>query len=289
MLIGHNINSNIDINNISDISNIEKETNYFQIFTADPTKYQYFNSFCMPKKVKKYLKKNNIGIVIHGSFCINLARSPNDKIALNSINLLKNDIKICNDIDALGVVIHMGKDTEKKGEEKALENYVTNLERVLEETQKAIIILETGANCGSEVGSKLNKLGLIRDKCKNKDRIKFCIDTCHIYSSGYDIADEKYIDILENYIDNTLGWNNVIIAHINDSKDDLCSKKDRHADLTDGDISKRNLNSFMKFINNFVRRNIPMILETPSDKISYNEQIKLIKFYCSKYKNKLYT
>ena len=276
MLIGYNINSNININ---DIENIKSEANYFQIFTSDPTKYSNFNSFSLPKRIKKYLKNNNIGIVIHGSFCINLARSPNDKIAQNSIKLLKNDIEICNNIGALGVVIHMGKDTEKLGEEKALENYVTNLEFVLENTNNGVIILETGANCGSEVGSKLNKLGLIREKCKKKDRIKFCIDTCHIYSSGYDIAEENYIDILENYIENTLGWNNVILAHINDSRDELFSKKDRHADLTDGEISKRNLNAFMKFINNFVRRNIPMILETPNDKISYDEQINLIKFY----------
>lgn len=274
MLIGYNINSNDNFLNIQ-----YNNANYFQIFTADPTKFIYNNKFNFSKEIKKCIKDNNIGIVIHGSFCINLARSENDKITKNSIYLLKSDINICNNIGALGVIIHMGKDTEKLGEEKSIENYINNLNKILNETKTSIIILETGASCGSEVGSKLNILGMIREKCINKDRVKFCIDTCHIYSSGYDIADENIVDILEEYIEKTLGWNNVIVAHINDSKDMLNSKKDRHADITDGNISKRNLNSFMKFINNFAKRNIPMILETPSEIISYDDQINLIKFF----------
>ena len=279
MLIGFNINSQESIENIC-----KNDANYFQIFTSEPTKFIYNNKFSLSKETKKYIKNNNIGIVIHGSFCINLARSKNDKIALNSIYLLKNDINICNNIGALGVIIHMGKDTEKLGETKSIENYINNLNTILKETQNGIIILETGANCGSEVGSKLNILGMIREKCICKERVKFCIDTCHIYSSGYDIANEDFVDILEEYIEKTLGWNNVIVAHINDSKEILNSKKDRHADITDGDISKRNLNSFMKFINNFAKRNIPMILETPSDRISYEDQINLIKFFMNNFK-----
>jgi deoxyribonuclease-4 len=278
MLIGFNINSKETFENIC-----KNDANYFQIFTSDPTKFIYNNKFSFSKETKKFIKDNNIGIVIHGSFCINLARSENDKIAKNSIYLLKNDLNICNNIDALGVIIHMGKDTEKLGETKSIQNYINNLNTVLRETKNSIIILETGANCGSEVGSKLNILGMIREKCIDKERVKFCIDTCHIYSSGYDIADENFVDILEEYIEKTLGWNNVIVSHINDSKDILNSKKDRHADITDGDISRRNLNSFMRFINNFEKRNIPMILETPSEIVSYTDQINLIKFFMNNF------
>ena len=128
MLIGYNINSN---NTLEDI--LKNDANYFQIFTSDPTKFIYNNNFSLSKETKKYIKENNIGIVIHGSFCINLARSENDKIALNSIYLLKNDLKICNNIGALGVVIHMGKDTEKLGETKSIENYINNLNKILRE------------------------------------------------------------------------------------------------------------------------------------------------------------
>lgn len=278
MLIGYNISGILDYNKLFDL--MENKGNFMQIFTQNPCEFSFHNNFKLNNDIKHIININNIGIVIHGSFCINLSRSENDKIAKNSIFLLKKDLEIANKIGAIGVIIHMGKDTEKLGVDKALDKYVHNLNKILDETKTGIIILETGANCGSEVGSRLNILGEIRNKCKNKDRIKFCIDTCHIYSSGYDLADEDFVDILEHYIENTLGWNNIIVAHINDSKDNLSSKKDRHADISDGQISKKNLQAFMKFINFFVKRNIPLILETPANNIEYAQQINLIKFFC---------
>ena len=282
MLIGYNISGILDHDKLFDL--LDDGCNYIQLFTHDPCKFSFNNNFKLDDNLKEIIKKNNIGIVIHGSFCINLCRSHNDKIAKNSIFLLKRDLEIAHKIGAIGVIIHMGKDTEKLGDEKALENYISNLNYVLEQTKHTIIILETGANCGSEVGSKLNILGEIRNKItdKYKERIKFCIDTCHIYSSGYDLADDDFVDTLEYYIENTLGWENIIVAHINDSKDNINSKKDRHADISDGNISKKNLSSFMKFINFFIKRNIPLILETPSNSITYCEQINLIKFFSNK-------
>ena len=123
----------------------------------------------------------------------------------------------------------------------------------------------------------MNELAKLREFCINKDRVKFCIDTCHIYSAGYDLSEEIFVISLENYIDNTLGWNNVIVAHINDSKECYNSRKDKHADIKSGEISKKDLKSFMKFINYFNKRNIPMILETPSDTIDFKTQIQILK------------
>ncbi len=282
MLIGYNISGILDYDKLFGL--MDDKGNYMQLFTQNPCEFSFNNNFKLDDNLKEIITKNNIGIVIHGSFCINLCRSSYDKIAKNSIFLLKKDLEIAHKIGALGVIIHMGKDTEKLGEEKALNNYISNLNHILEQTKNGTIILETGANCGSEVGSKLNILGEIRNRITNKykERIKFCIDTCHIYSSGYDLSDNDFVDTLEYYIENTLGWDNIIVAHINDSKDNLNSKKDRHADISDGQISKKNLESFMKFINFFVKRNIPLILETPSDNINYSEQINLINFFCNK-------
>jgi deoxyribonuclease-4 len=279
MLIGYNISGSLDYDKLFGL--IDKGGNFMQIFTQNPCEFSYNNNFKMSDDIKEIINIKNIGFVIHGSFCINLCRSSHDKIAKNSIHLLKKDLEIANKYGAIGVIIHMGKDTEKLGEKKALDNYVSNLNYVLEQTKNSIIILETGANCGSEVGSRLNILGEIRNRIldREKHRIKFCIDTCHIYSSGYNLADENFVDILEYYIDNTLGWKNIIVAHINDSKDNLCSKKDRHADISDGHISQKNMNAFLKFIGFFVKRNIPLILETPSDNIDYEDQINLIKFF----------
>lgn len=270
MLIGHNIST--DITNKSLNEAINNGSNYIQIFTSDPCSfsYKYFDDLL----IKKY--KNKLQYVIHGSFLINLCRLPNDKITINSINLLKRDLQIAKSIGALGVIIHMGKDTGKLGYEKAFNMYVNNLNKVLSETN-GTIILETGAGCGTEIATRINELAKIREFSIDRDRIKFCIDTCHIYASGYDLCNDIIVDSLDGYIENTLGWENVVVAHINDSKDNFCSKKDRHADIADGIISKENLNSFMKFLDYFKKRNIPMILETPTDSVEYKTQIELIK------------
>ena len=125
--------------------------------------------------------------------------------------------------------------------------YIKNLNTVLQSTT-GIIILETGASCSSKVASRFNELAYIRNKYIDKSRIKFCIDICHIYAAGYDLTNLDFVDSLENYIDNTLGWKNIVVAHINDSKDNFNSRKDRHDDIGSGDISTKNIDAFMKFM-----------------------------------------
>jgi deoxyribonuclease-4 len=276
MLVGYNISTVINHKTLDKA--IQDGCNSIQVFTSDPCSFfsnvKNFNGDLL----KTYKKDKKLDYVIHGSFLINFCRLPEDKITKNSINLLKRDLYICEKIKALGVIIHMGKDTGKLGEEKAFNMYVNNLNKVLEDTKhlKSIIILETGAGCGTEVATRLNDLAKIREFSINKERVKFCIDTCHIYSAGYDLSDELFVDSLDDYIDNTLGWENVIVAHINDSKECYNSRKDKHADILDGDISKKDLKAFKKFLNYFKKRNIPMILETPSDTIDYKTQLDLL-------------
>jgi len=276
MHIGYNISGDINEYNISQI--LEDQANFIQIFTSNPCNF-ITTPFNITKPIRYFLQTNKINIVIHGSFLINLSRKPDDKITINSINLLKRDLKIASQINALGVIIHMGKDTQKLGYQNAIDMYITNLNNILSSTKNSVIILETGAGCGSEVASRFNELAYIRNSCIDKSRIKFCIDTCHIYAAGYDLTDLDFVDNLEKYIDNTLGWSNVVIAHINDSKDIYNSRKDRHQDISCGDISTKNIKSFMKFIHFFVNRNIPMILETPCEEKTYSQQINLIKKY----------
>jgi apurinic endonuclease APN1 len=280
--IGYNMSTSIDKESLQ---NAKKDgCNFIQIFTGDPCKFIYnknqFNTtqFNRTQFNRTQLKYWDGGIVIHGNFLINLCRPPTDKIAKNSIYLLKKDLDISIKINAIGVIIHMGKDTAKLGYKNALDTYVENLNKVLQESKKGIIILETGAGVGTEVGTRLNELGKIRDKVIDKNRIKFCIDTCHIFAAGYDISNDIIVDSLEGYIENTLGWENIIVLHCNDSKNCLCSKKDFHADITDGIISKENIGSFMKFVNFFKKRNIPIILETPSDSVDLKIQIDFILF-----------
>src|SRR4029079_18813249 len=97
------------------------------------------------------------------------------------------------------------------------------------------------------------------------ERIKFCIDTCHIFSAGYEIGCESFVDIFDNILESYLGWENIACIHLNDSLYQVNCKKDRHADISKGRI---NINGLKKFVNLSVLKKIPIVLETPCDIIS---------------------
>ena len=167
-------------------------------------------------------------------------------------------------------------------EETAIDNYVSGLKNVLSKTNKnSIIILETGAGVGSEICTKLDKLKMLYDKFTKEEqtRIKFCIDTCHIFASGYNINDINFVDSFIKIIKNTLTWEKIACIHLNDSKDNCGSCKDHHEDITKGNIGTDGLK---KFINKCIECNIPIVLETPCDKLSKKDQIALVKSWATK-------
>ena len=260
-----------------------------QFFTRSP---QTFQTIPFNEKdwiqVKEDIIKSKTKFVIHGSFLINFCKS---KQNLNyAYKLILEDMKICSYLDCLGVIIHMGKNTEKKGEpkltyEEAFQNYVQNIKHILHLTKnipnKPKLILETGAGQGTEVATDLSELGILRKLLtdEEKERVKFCIDTCHIFTAGYDLRNPLFVDSLNGYIEMSLGWENVIVIHLNDSQSKLNHKVDRHADLLNGEITKTEkfTQSFIKFIKMCSNRDIPLVLETPGDSIDYSTQISILR------------
>jgi deoxyribonuclease-4 len=188
------------------------------------------------------------------------------------------------DIGAIGTIIHMGKNVKDMGisNDEAMDNYVHGLESILRKSNKnSTLILETGAGCGTEICTKFEKLGEIRNRVKSKyrHRIKFCIDTCHIFAAGYPINKMNYIDKLEKIIDTTLGWKHVVVIHLNDSKQKCNSCKDNHADIGEGFIG---IDPLIKFVKMCAKKDIPIVLETPCNehngkKFTHMDQIQLIK------------
>lgn len=256
--------------------------NIVQIFTQNPT--QFYKSIIQInyENIKHECEINNIKVVIHGTFVVNLCRTLKDKSQQNLIKLLIHDMYISSKLEAIGVVVHMGKNTKTMHitNEEAINNYVDNVNYILECTpNNSILILETGAGSGTEVCTEINELGKLRERIIQKDRVKFCIDTCHIFSSGYDLTNSEFIISLIDHIETCLKWDNVVLIHLNDSKTKLNSKIDRHADIGCGEITTNYLEDFMTFIKFINNKEIPMVLETPSDVIPYNEQLNLINIY----------
>jgi deoxyribonuclease-4 len=238
-------------------------------------------------EIKKDLLESQVNFVIHCSFLINFCKKQE---TINYVHkLIMEDMKICSYLNCMGVIIHMGKNVEKLPYEEAFQNYVQNIKYLLYITRhipnKPILILETGAGQGTEIATDLTELGRLRKSLEPEEaeRVGFCIDTCHIFTAGYDLRNSKFVDSLDAYIEMSLGWSNVKVIHLNDSQSKLNKKVDRHADISYGEITKthKDCASFIKFIKLCTDRNIPLVLETPGDCTEYSKQISLVKGWCT--------
>lgn len=228
----------------------------------------------------KDAKNRDIKILVHGNYMLNFCNPPESNIYKNACRVLISELNSSVELNAIGVVVHMGKNVKKLNisDEAAIDNYVSGLAHCLDSSNsKSVIVLETGAGQGTEMCTDLVSLGKLKDRLKRYgDRVKFCIDTCHIFAAGYDISDPDYVKVLDKHIDNTLGWNNVVAVHLNDSKTPLGSRKDRHADIGTGYIDFRGLMEFVKICKN---RCIPTVLETPAEKYRFTQQMSAIVNY----------
>lgn len=264
----------------------------FQIFLSFPYKIlsntESKNQFTL---LGKELVKRDVIMVIHGSYTINLCHPPDSTRFKVSLKSLVRDLDASHLIgeNCLGVIIHMGKNIIANNipDKQALNNYVIGLKKALNATPfTTTIILETGASQGSEVGSKINKLTEIYKMLTQQERkrITFCIDTCHIWATGYDISDSVGVNKFFNEFNDKIGINKISCIHFNDSKTPLDSHVDRHADLGYGFIGKTGLKSIAKFAK---KNNIPLITETPLDainkttnqEVTFKEEIDTMKLW----------
>lgn len=247
----------------------------FQIFLGIPykilSKKRQKNEFT---EFGKELDKRKIKMIIHGSYTINLCHPNKTKKFQSSIKSLVQDLIATAEIgdNCIGVIIHMGKNVSEINisDKIAFDNYVAGLKYALALTPKSTrLILETGASQGSEIASDIDGLSKIYWKLteRERDRVYFCIDTCHIWATGYDISSSVGVKHFFKEFNDKIGVEKIICIHFNDSKTPLQSHVDRHADLGYGHINSEGLKSVVHFAQN---NNIPLIMETPLDSINKN-------------------
>lgn len=217
------------------------------------------------------MMENNIDInnvVVHAPYIINLANSKNFNF---NVRFLKEEISRTESLGVKNLVLHPGSHVGL-GVDEGIKNVVDSLN--LSITGKNVIIcLETMAGKGTELGKNFLEIKRIIDGVKNKDAIGVCMDTCHLNDAGYDLND--FDKILEEF-DNIVGIKYLKVIHINDSKNEINSHKDRHENIGFGTIGFDNL---IKIIYNKKLEGIPKILETPyiEDKAPYKEEIEMIR------------
>ena len=220
--------------------------------------------------IRHYAKQKNVKIVIHAPYLLNMAH-PFDKDGWIIKSLLEH-LSVSEKMGAIGVIIHMGKYLHLDKSE-AIANTYHNIRYALDNSPKdSTLIMETSSGQGTELGYKLEELKIIYDKFTSEDkkRLKICVDTCHVFASGYDLTTEKKVKEFIKLFDKLIWWNHVVLIHLNDSKFGLGSRLDRHEILGEGDIGLKGLEVMIKFAS---KANIPLVLETPG---GYPQEIKLI-------------
>ena len=228
----------------------------------------------------KLMKEKGIDIknvVCHAPYIINLANNIDKNKYMFSINFLKNEIKRCKELGVNLIVLHPGSSTSLTKEE-GIKNIIYALNIILEDEKDIIICLETMAGKGTELGTNLKEMKTLIDGINNKKCIGVCLDTCHLNDSGIDIND--FDSYLEEF-DKEIGLEKVKVVHVNDSKNELGAKKDRHENIGFGTIG---FNALINVIYNERLKNVPKILETPHVKnlqgksiAPYKEEIEMIK------------
>lgn len=146
------------------------------------------------------------------------------------------------------------------------------LNQILFPNQSTIVLLETMAGKGSEIGGSFQELRRIIDGVELQEKLGICLDTCHVSDGGYDIAG-RLDQVLEEF-DHVIGLSRLKAVHLNDSLNPLGSHKDRHANIGKGMLG---LEAFERMINHPVLRDLPFYLETPNDDDGHGEEIALLK------------
>ena len=213
-------------------------------------------------------------VVVHSIYLINLA-SPKKDLWEKSIQGLIDDYRRSDKIGAEYLVFHPGSHTGS-GEEKGTLRIIEGLNRVLKETEgNTEILLENVAGAGTAIGKTINELNEIIRNINEPDRVGFCIDTCHAFSAGYNVASRDGLDKLIDEIEVGPGLDNLKVLHLNDSKFELGTNKDRHEHIGDGFIGK---SGFNEIINHPKLVDKTFILETPwFDDLDHDPDVDILK------------
>lgn len=225
-------------------------------------------------KLINVINDNNLNIILHSSFNINISQ-PFVPYSY-TVRLVMEEIKLCllNNISTYvlhcGVIMkknNMTKDMAKNNMFKLL--YFVSRRLKLYNIHKFNVCIELLAGSENDILYDITEFSKFYDKIKNNKymkNIKLCLDTCHIFASGYDIRTITNTKKFIKYVDNLIGIGNIKLIHLNDSIYDFNSRKDQHADIGDGKIGSSSLKYIFKYFND---RKINIIFECPGD-IKYN-------------------
>lgn len=212
-------------------------------------------------------------ILPHDSYLINLGHPDPEAIA-KSRDAFIDEMERCEQLGLQLLNFHPGSHLNKITVEECLDRVAESINIALGQTSGVTAVIENTAGQGSNIGNRFEHLRYIIDRVDDKSRVGVCIDTCHAFAAGYDLAD--HYDETFNEFDNIVGFSYLRAFHLNDSKKPLGSRVDRHESIGKGCIG---IDFFKRLMADPRFDNMPLILETPDESI-WPEEIALLRSFC---------
>jgi deoxyribonuclease-4 len=231
-------------------------------------------------KFKEELEKSEIlpkHVLPHDSYLINLGHPEIEKRE-KSLNAFIDELKRCEQLGLDRLNFHPGSHLKQISEDNCLELISESMNEALRQTSGVKLVVENTAGQGSNMGYKMEHLGFLMDNSIDKARTGVCIDTCHLFVSGYDFRSVKTYNETMDKFASIVGFEHLMGMHLNDSKPDLGSKVDRHHSIGEG---KLGIEPFKLIMNDDRIDDIPMVLETIDDTI-WTQEIELLYSFVKK-------
>lgn len=231
--------------------------NCLQIFSASPRIWQRKTPsedvIALFLKTKKALDISPV--YFHASYLINLA--DNSRIGNVSKNNLISELCLAAKLGVTGSIVHLGSYKEEKTSAKT-KTLLDSMQYILSKTPAhTVFIIENAGN--RKIGRSLEEIGAIIKEINNP-RLKVCLDTCHLHAAGHDLKTPEKLSKFISQFDSLIGLDRLELFHINDSKDEFGSLRDRHENIG---IGKVGLDTFKLLLNHPQFKNLPFIIETP--------------------------
>ena len=216
-----------------------------QVFTQSPRMWRPTNH--KPEAIERFREKRRDagvgGVVCHALYLCNLAAT-DDAIYEKSIQTMQATIDAATAIEAGAVIFHVGSHLGA-GFEVGLERTTAALAQILERCDgDTWLCMENSAGAGGTIGRSIDELAVLLERLDHHPRLGICLDSCHLYVSGYDVTDRAAVDDLVSEIDERIGLDRLRALHVNDSAAELGSNRDRHANIGEGFLGE-NIGAFL--------------------------------------------
>ncbi len=226
------------------------------------------------KKFKEAMEENGYTsdvVLPHDGYLINMG-NPDAEKREKSLNAFIDEMKRCEQLGLKYINTHPGSHLNEISREECLDYISECINKALEETEFISVILENTAGQGSNLGNQFEDLAYIIEKIKDKSRIGVCLDTCHTLAAGYELKDREGYEKTMKDFEKKVGFKYLKAVHLNDSKFDTGSRKDRHDSIGKGVLG---MDFFKRFMNDSRFDKMPIILET-IDETLWKDEIELL-------------